>query len=154
MKSKLKILIILGFCFLSIKTFSMDTAPIQMVGGPVKPGGTLTVTTPSTSKLKPKIYYDVKCDIINPNYQKEYPVILGIGTESATNNPTNDRIFLNGVELYTKQGLLNRELNKLEVFRTLGFCINGSCKISIVFQNLDSSDTVQVSNCTALPSHS
>ncbi|PWY56056.1 hypothetical protein DGG96_08965 [Legionella qingyii] len=142
----MKKFILLFIVFLTIETTNaavLNSGPFPFDGGESKPYSFLKVMIPRITKAT----YVITCDIINPNYQKEYPVVLQMKLNVANQNPY--KIYLNGAQLSSPyyQGELNRNINHLMIFPVE---INGGEADShIQFHNLDDSDTVIVSNCEA-----
>lgn len=111
-----------------------DCPPVSVPGGDVKPSSQLMV--PLTPLVKGE-YYSMICDIKNPNYSKQYPIVL-----SMSGGPN---ITLNGKPLNSGQAALTL----LDNIYTVG-PVN-SASNTLFFQNFDNTDTATITNCVATP---
>lgn len=93
--------------------------------------------------LESGVFYTVTCDITNPNYNKQYPVIIRMGYSVGVD--ANVKFIMNNIQPKYNQALLNQNINKYVatgVVRTK----RGS---HLYIRNYDDSDTIYVSNCIA-----
>lgn len=69
----------------------------------------------SLGALKDKVYYDITCKIMNPDAQA-YPVVLRFDIQ---NTLQTVRVFLDGQELFSKQGKLSDNNEHTVTFPTI-----------------------------------
>ncbi|HDP0034869.1 TPA: hypothetical protein P5R74_001157, partial [Legionella pneumophila] len=81
--------------------------------------------------------YDISCDIVNPNYYKNYPAVIKAGSS------------INGARGHLEQYLLNHETNKFKTHLSLDFLHIPRPQPYLFFENLDDEDTIYVNNCYA-----
>ncbi len=114
-------------------TFSYDnkyelqnSGPFYLEGGVIQPKNLFSLDFDQLPSVG--YAYKVTCDIENPNYFKDYPVVIwAAGTFEGTINQKSSS---------SKQYLLNKLVNKFEAIS----------RQSIAFINLDDSDPVYVTN--------
>lgn len=102
---------------------------------------------------EPRPCYVISCEIINKNYQNQYPVVLGISPNSDNSyDPYNLKITINDATYSPVQGYVQAKLDLYKNFiiisgwRGVG---NLTWKDYIGFYNFDNKDSVTLQNCIA-----
>jgi hypothetical protein len=90
-------------------------------------------------------YFLIKCDILNPNYNIQYPIVLSMGSLDKNGAKIDTvNITLNGKPLNLGQAALTYSDNTYTAGPVLGW-------MNLYFQNFDYTDTATVANCSATP---
>lgn len=146
---KLLIFVLILIAFNSYANIK-DTPPKPIPGGKIYAGAEFRLMYRATGILK------ITCDIINPNYQKQYPIILGMDCREGqySQNTNQFKIIFNGKNLNISYGqnggikaqaLLNFLTNTLEI----DGITSENCGAGLFFINYDNSDTATIKNCYA-----
>lgn len=106
----------------------LSSGPFYLDGGEIPASSYLLVKLP----ILPSGIYNVSCDLINPNYSKKYPVVIGINTYG----------IVNGFNSSSQQYLLDKPVNKLIIY---GLYSQGQFAI----YNKDNADAILLKNCLA-----
>lgn len=121
---------------------SQDSPPIYFNIGDVKPGAQvvfdLETVLPDNGEA-----FSLTCDIQNPNYSKQYPIVLGMGVEYGY-SAASSTITLNGKPLNSNQAALTLSDNFYAAYPIYSY-------YTLWFTNYDNSDTATVTNCVATP---
>lgn len=131
------IILIAGNCF-AYPISPKDSGPFFIPGGILLPRDTDNnpgVFNLNLTNLPKGNVYEITCDLDNPNYHKDYPVIIGI--------PKAGVRSINGNYNYTNQYKLNLPLNKYRAIIEN----NGNL---LQFLNYDDTDAIYIKNCIAL----
>lgn len=117
----------------------VDSAPIELKGGEIKPHEKLIIPL---NPLMDGVYYHVQCRIMNPNYNKLYPVVLKLTATSA------ETIWVNHDEVSQSHGQakLKYAENSYEAVNVVSIITRDD---NLTFVSLDDSDTVTVTGCYA-----
>jgi len=131
--------LLMSFSFSFNLYAAKDSAPIELAAGELKPKEILSI---SLASLDNEIYYKIKCDIVNPNYGKKYPIVV-----RAYCDGNCSRISINGSNWEDgRYGILKKYVNKFEI-EYIKY-INDT-ESNIYIQSFDDSDTATVTNCMA-----
>ena len=120
---------------------SHDSPPISFTMGDVTPYGTANWKVQLTLTKVPLIQtevYSITCHILNPNWDKTYPIMMGMYTDGSAT------ITLNGLPLSSGQAPLVQSDNFYAASPVYGYN-------TLTFENFDNSDTATVTNCLATP---
>jgi hypothetical protein len=128
---------------------SHDSPPVNVPGVTIPP--LTTVKMPMTGAGNPGEAYSLACDIMNPNYAKQYPIVLSMGGNSGECVTPTLTITLNGAPLNDGQGQLNRPDNSYTVSPVRFSTSGDNCTLNLTFTSWDNSDTATVTNCIATP---
>jgi len=152
-RSQILITLVLSFVTMIANADPFATAAISLKGGVVPPNGKFRITLDS---LIHKRYYDVTCDIENPNYNSSDPVILKLtGHWSAHTSPSPTggvgTITVNGRGLIHSQVLINQFENKYKATDVWVGDTAGYPYLFLVldFENYHESASITVKNCIA-----
>tara|TARA_R110000868_G_scaffold308109_1_gene569720 strand:- start:1520 stop:1993 length:474 start_codon:yes stop_codon:yes gene_type:complete len=129
--------------------FTLSSPPVAIPGGNVKPKSVFNLLI-SPLQLKGGIYYNLSCNIINPNYSDKYPSAIKI-TSYFSPHSSAGRITINDKALIHNQWILNMYNNKLVVSDVMITAnpYGGKPVIQFEFQNLDETSTIVVNDCFA-----
>lgn len=127
---------------------SNSSPPIYFSIGDVKPGTTLNfnlyTVIPNMGEA-----YSLTCDIQNPNYSKQYPIVLGISVTTSKGPYAPITITLDGKPLNSNQAALTLPDNSYVIWPVYGGPqYYGD---TLTFANYDNSDTATITNCVATP---
>lgn len=130
---------------------SHDSPPVNIPGVIIPP--LTTVKMPITGPGNAHEAYSVACDIMNPNYAKQYPITLSMWGDDGSNcNSANITITLNGAPLAVNgQAKLDRPDNAYTASPVYFGDGTTTCLYTLDFQSFDNSDTATVENCIATP---
>lgn len=117
---------------------SHDSPPISFSIGDVAPGAHVQFQLKTVPGINAYENYSVTCDIKNPNYAKQYPIVMGMYTDDSAT------ITLNGKPLNSGQAALIQPDNLYAAWPVDYITV-------LNFYNFDNSDTATVTNCVATP---
>lgn len=141
-------LLLSSICFTTFA--SIDTRPIILGSGDVKPKGELQICIDKLgSRMFSGIKYNINCDIENKFYTKKDPVLILF---YISGNPPNVDYYVNEKKLTQRQAIMRRLINKYMISKIeIPWNPESRCMYHMQFENADDSDSVTVKNCIATP---
>lgn len=147
MKKSIKICIPILSVALALNIQASIASPIYITNinpADVRPGGDGAIFL---NQLAYEKKYTVTCDIENPNYNKQYPVIIYVSTSLGVDPSV--KFIVNDKEPKYKQTLLNQAINKYVAIGVQRTDPHPYVGIYLYIRSYDDSDTIYIRNCIA-----